>query len=122
MRKVMLAVAFGLVLVWASAAQARGGDPCKSFLASILNDCHEVGHPTEKDKMEVGIGLDIPLYKSETLIVDQETKVDLNAGDFGDFEKSNVGTYTVFKPQLEKGILQTAWGWLTSLNPFNRGE
>lgn len=87
---------------------------CDSKFGSyVLNKC--VGHPTEKNKMEVGIGLDVPLYKSESLHVDQETKIDLNQGDFGDFKKSNIGTYTVFKPQLEKGILQTAWTKLASL-------
>jgi hypothetical protein len=117
----MIAVICGLVLVCAQTAFASGyGDPCDGYFKSLINECHEVGHPTVKDKMEVGLGLDIPLYKSDKLIVDQETKIDLNAGDFGDFEKSNIGTYTVFKPQLEEGILQTAWKKIASI--FNRGE
>jgi len=83
------------------------GLSCDSHFGKyILNEC--ASHPTVKDKMQVGIGVDIPLYKSEKLIVDQETKIDLNKGDFGDFKKSNIGTYTVFKPQLDKGILQIA--------------
>jgi len=115
MRKVILVIAFGLVLVWASPSEANRKEVnCDSGWKSyVYNACVE--HPEKKEKMAVGLGLDIPLYISDKLIVDQETKIDLNAGDFGDFEKANIGTYTVFKPQLEEGILQMVWSKVKSL-------
>jgi hypothetical protein len=97
----------------ATEAEARG-DPCKSFLGGVLNDC--VQHPKEKDTWIYGVGVDIPLWKAEKLLVDQETRLELNNGVNSD----GIATYTVFKPQLEEGILQTAWGFLVKLNPFNR--
>ena len=102
----------------AKEAEARGGgDPCESFLGSILNEC--VVHPDQsvKPRMEVGIGADLPLWKTEKLIVDQETKIDLNSGN-GTWKKSNIATYTVFKPQLEKGIFQSIGDFFSNL--FNR--
>ena len=103
----------------AKEAEARGGgDPCKSFLGNILNDC--VGHPTKKDKMEVGIGADIKLWDHEKFIIDQETKVDMNAGDDWGFDRADVGTYTVIKPKMEKGLFQIVGDWVSGL--FNRGE
>jgi hypothetical protein len=98
-------------------AEARGGgDPCKSFLGSVLNDCVE--HPTKKNKMEVGVGLDIPLWKNEKVIIDQETKLDLNAGEDWEIDAANLATYTVVKPQMEKGLFQIIGDALSKL--FNR--
>ena len=116
MRKVLCVVSLVFaVLVWfAVPAHANGSkNKCDSYLGYVLNSCAD--HPTEKNKMEVGVGLDIPLYISDKLIIDQETRIDLNAGDFGEWSQANIGTYTVFKPQLEEGILQTAWNKIASL-------
>ena len=70
----------------------------------------------QDEKIEAGVGIDVPLYKSGKLIVDQENKLNLNGGaiDAGDFS-----TYTVFKPQMDEGILQTAWKKITGL--FKKG-
>ena len=113
MRKAMLAVSFGLAIVVffiAAQAQAGGLDCSSKFGQYVLNKCDP--HPKAEEKIEAGVGVDVPLYKSEKLVVDQENKLNLNGGaiDEGDFS-----TYTVFKPQLEEGILQTAWAKLKSL-------
>jgi len=100
----------GCKAIEAEASSRRHRDPCESFLSSVLNECGS--HPQAEEKLEAGVGLDIPLYKSEKLIVDQENRVNLNSGaiDEGDFS-----TYTVFKPQLEEGILQIAWSKIKGL-------
>jgi hypothetical protein len=113
----MIAVMCGLIVVCAHTAYAGSLNCDSGFGKYVLNSCVDT---EDKNKMEVGVGVDVPLYISEKLVVDQETKIDLNQGDFGDIEKANVGTYTVFKPQLEEGILQTAFNKIKSL--FNRGE
>jgi hypothetical protein len=114
---VLLIACVAFIGCQAKEAEASRGhrDPCESFLSSVLNECGS--HPQAEEKLEAGVGLDIPLYKSEKLIVDQENKLNLNSGaiDEGDFS-----TYTVFKPQLDEGILQTAWNKIKGL--FNRGE
>jgi len=118
-RSLLVGLLLAVAVMFGGVSGAEATLDCSSGLGKyILNDCVE--HPKEKNKMEVGVGVDVPLYKSEKLIVDQETKIDLNQGDFGDFKKSNIGTYTVFKPQLDEGILQTAFHKIKSL--FNRGE
>ena len=111
---ILLLVMCGLT----GSALARGnhGDPCKSFLGSVLNDC--VGHPTEKKETEVGLGLDIPLWKNDKVIVDQETKVDLHDGA----NDPEWATYTVVKPQLEKGIFQTLGDWIGDLVKKVKGD
>jgi len=119
MRNVMIAVVCGVFLVFAQTAFASGDwDPCDSKLKYIVNECGS--HPdAAKKKMVAGVGADIPLIIHEKMNVDQETRFNLNVDDFG---KDDISTMTVFKPQLETGILQTAWGFLAGLNPFNRGE
>jgi len=93
-------------------------DPCETFLGSVLNDCVE--HTADKKaRVEAGVGFDVPLWKTEKLIVDQETKFDLNSGN-GTWTKSNLSTYTVFKPQLDEGIFQTAWRKIKDWYPFKK--
>jgi hypothetical protein len=115
MKKVMLAVSLVLaVAVFMIASEAQAGSlNCDSgFGKYVLNKCVDT---EDKNKMEVGVGVDVPLYKSEKLVVDQETKIDLNQGeDFAEWDKANIGTYTVFKPQLDEGILQTAFNKIKS--------
>lgn len=100
----------------AQEAEARGGgDPCDSFLGYALNACDP--HPQVEEKLEAGVGLDIKLWENDKLIVDQENKLNLNSGAIneGDFS-----TYTVFKPKMEKGLLQTVGDFISGL--FNKGE
>ena len=114
MKKVLvLVLILAIGLIGYNPAEARGLDCSSAFGIAILNECVE--HPQAEEKLEAGVGLDIPLYKSEKLIVDQESKLNLNGGaiDEGDFS-----TYTVFKPQLDEGVLQTAWKKLKGL--FNK--
>jgi len=116
MKKLVLLLCVLAIVGYSQQAEARGHkDPCKTFLGSILNEC--IPQKAEPEaKMEIGVGVDIPLYKSEGLIVDQETKLDLNTNDgFGEIDPENLSTYMVFKPQLEEGILQTAWAKLKSI-------
>jgi hypothetical protein len=94
-------------------AEAKGGDPCKSFLGSVLNKCVE--HPKEKDTWIYGVGVDVPLWKAEKLIVDQETRLELNNGVNSD----GIATYTVFKPQMKRGLFQIVGDWISNL--INRG-
>jgi hypothetical protein len=111
MKKLLAVLFITAMVIGCNQPAAEASFSCDGHFAKFINDCAE----KPKDKMEVGIGLDVPLYISDSLVIDQETKIDLNEGDFGDFEKSNIGTYTVFKPQLEQGILQTAWSKLSGL-------
>jgi len=88
----------------AKEAEARDrGNPCDSFLGSILNECIE-----EKDvddvKAEIGIGADIKLWEHEKFTIDQETRLDLNG--YGGIEEGDWATYTVVKPKMEKGLFQ----------------
>ena len=112
----VLVAAVGIVgCANAKEAEARGGgNPCESFLGSVLNDCVE--HPKEKDTWIYGVGADLPLWKAEKLIVDQETRLDLNDGVNSD----GISTYTVFKPQMEKGLFQIVGDFFSGL--FNKGE
>jgi hypothetical protein len=112
---IILIACVGFVGCQAKEAEARGSkDPCKSFLGNVLNDCiAPVEQPEER--LEAGVGLDIKLWENDKLIVDQENKLNLNSGaiDEGDFS-----TYTVFKPKMEKGLLQTVGDFISNL--FNK--
>ena len=79
----------------------------------MLNEC-DPDHEHE-EKLEAGVGVDIKLWENDKLIVDQENKLNLNDGaiDEGDWS-----TYTVFKPKLEKGLLQTIGDFISGL--FNK--
>jgi hypothetical protein len=120
MRKLFLVgiclIAIGIIGCSKGSQEVEAGEiDCDSkFGQYVLNKCDP--HPKAEEKIEAGVGVDVALYKSEKLHVDQENKLNLNGGaiDEGDFS-----TYTVFKPQLEEGILQTAWKKLKAL--FNRG-
>jgi len=120
MKTLIITATCGLLLAFAQPAFAYGGgDPCESFLGYVLNSCHVVGHPTEKKRMKAGLGVDVPLIIHEKMDVDGEFRANLNTDDFG---KDDLTAFAVAKPHLEEGILQTAWGFLAKLNPFNRGE
>ena len=86
-------------------AEARGsGDPCESFLGSILNEC--IGDPDVDDKKAaIGVGTDIKLWEHEKFTVDQESRLNLN-GYGSIIDEGNYSTYTVFKPKMKKGLLQ----------------
>ena len=117
MRKIifiLLIACVSFVGCQAKEAEARGGgDPCESFLGAVLNDC--IQNEEVEEKIEVGVGIDIKLWENDKLIVDQENKLNLNGGaiDEGDFS-----TYTVFKPKMEKGLLQTIGDYISGL--FNK--
>ena len=92
----------------AKEAEASGDwDPCDSRLSGIFNDCA----PQEKDIWEYGVGVDVPLWKAKNLIVDQETKLVLNNGVNSD----GIATYTVFKPQMEKGLFQIVGDFINKI-------
>jgi len=111
---ILLAIVCAVFVGCSQPAEARGHkEPCESFLSSVLNECDP--HPQAEEKLEAGVGLDILLWENDKLIVDQENKLNLNGGaiDEGDFS-----TYTVFKPKMEKGILQSIGDFFSGL--FNR--
>jgi len=97
----------------AEASRGHRGDPCESFLSSVLNECGQ--HPQAEEKLEAGVGVDILLWENDKLVVDQENRLNLNDGaiDEGDWS-----TYTVFKPKMEKGLLQTIGDFFSGL--FNK--
>jgi hypothetical protein len=111
---VLLIACVAFVGCQAKEAEARGGgDPCKSFLGSVLNDCIPEA-VKEKDTWIYGVGVDVPLWKNDKVIIDQETKLDLNDG----VNLDGVSTYTVVKPQMERGLFQIVGDFFSNL--FNR--
>jgi len=113
---ILLAIVCAVFIGCSQPAEASSrnhrGDPCESFLGSVLNEC--VGHPTEKNSMKYGVGVDVPLWKSDEVVVDQETRLELNNG----VNKDGISTFTVFKPQMEKGLFQIVGNFFAKL--FNR--
>jgi hypothetical protein len=92
-----------------------GGLSCDSHFGKyVLNKCVE--HPQPEEKLEAGVGVDVKLWENDKIVVDQENKLNLNDGaiDEGDWS-----TYTVFKPKMEKGLLQTIGDFISGL--FNKG-
>jgi len=111
---VFLIACIAFVGCQAKEAEARGGDPCKSFLGSILNDC--IQEDVDDPRAQIGVGADIPLWKNEKFDIDQETRLDLNG--YGGVDEGDFATYTVVKPKMEKGILQTIGDFFANL--FNK--
>ena len=95
MKTWILVLALLTITVSANAGQFCGDAILKDF----ENDCEKGATDTN----QVGVGLDIPLYITDRLVVDQETRINYD-GD------NSVGTYTVFKPVLYEGILQKPVG------------
>ena len=61
-------IAVLLVGLIAAPALARGSrDVCDGYLASIMNECHEVSHPAnpseDEQAAEIGVGLDLILLE-----------------------------------------------------------
>jgi hypothetical protein len=113
---VLLVLCVAFVGCQAKEAEARGGDPCKSFLGSVLNEC--IAEADVDDlRMEIGVGTDIKLWEHEKFTIDQESRIDLN-GYGSIIDEGNYSTYTVFKPKMEKGLLQVVGDWISNL--FNK--
>ena len=90
-------------------AEARGLNCDSHFGKAVLNDCIDQDDP----KAEIGIGTDIKLWEHENFTVDQETRLDLNG--YGSIDEGDLATYTVFKPKLEKGLLQVIGDFISGL-------
>jgi hypothetical protein len=96
-------------------AEASGDwNPCDTRLSAIFNDCVDQDDP----RAEIGVGTDVKLWEHEKFTIDQETRLNLNG--YGGIDEGDVATYTVFKPKMEKGLLQTIGDFLSGL--FNKGE
>lgn len=107
---VLLIACVACVGCGAKEAEARSRIDCSTELGrAVLNDCAY----TEEDKMEIGVGTDVKLWEHEKFVVDQETRLDLNSGEV--FDEGNVSTYTVFKPKMEKGLLQVIGDFFAGL-------
>jgi len=112
---VLLIACVAFVGCQAKEAEARGGgDPCKSFLGSVLNECYQ--EDKDDPKAQIGVGTDIKLWEHEKFTIDQETRLDLNG--YGGVDEGDFATYTVFKPKMEKGLLQTIGDFFAGL--FNK--
>jgi len=111
---VLLIACVAFVGCQAKEAEARGGDPCESFLGSILNDC--IQEDEDDARMEIGVGTDVKLWEHEKFTIDQESRMDLNG--YGGIDEGDFATYTVFKPKMEKGLLQTIGDFFAGL--FNK--
>ena len=110
---VLLIACIAFVGCQAKEAEARGGgDPCKSFLGSILNDCIPEAD-VDDPKAQIGVGTDIKLWEHEKFTIDQETRLDLNG--YGGIDEGDWATYTVLKPKMEKGLLQTIGDFFAGL-------
>ena len=84
-------------------------NPCDSKLSGIFNDCID----QDDARAEIGIGSDIKLWEHEKFTIDQETRVDLNG--YGGMDEGDWATYTVLKPKMEKGLLQTIGDFFAGL-------
>jgi hypothetical protein len=93
MRNVMIAVACGVILVFAQTAFASGNVCESKYLAPIFNECspHTVDTDTHADPREdaLGVGADVLIHETES--------VDLVAEYKYDFENEEHSAYAVFK-------------------------
>jgi len=94
------------------AAEARGLNCDSHFGKAVLNDCID----EDDAKAEIGVGADVKLWEHEKFTIDQESRLDLNG--YGGLDEGDLATYTVFKPKMEKGLLQTIGDFISGL--FNK--
>lgn len=84
---------------------------CSShFGSAVLNKCID----QDDAKAEIGVGVDTTLWVHEKFTIDQESRLNLNG--YGTIvDEGNYSTYTVFKPKMEKGLLQVIGDFFSNL-------
>ncbi len=99
------------------------GDPCKSFLGSILNKCatHTVDTQRDEPDTSVGIGADIVIFKDGSKIHEklkrlEEVVVEYKA-DFNGYEDTHHSVFTVVRLDASD-VLPGIWSKIKSV--FNR--
>jgi hypothetical protein len=107
---ILLIACVGFIGCQAKEAEAGDWNPCESKLSGIFNDCADA----DDAKSEIGVGVDTKLWVHEKFTIDQESRLNLNGyGTIAD--AGNYSTYTVFKPKMDKGVLQIVGDFFAGL-------